>query len=82
MRNKMHGRSRGGMLLEVMVAGMMVAIAALGTAAALVSGIALEQRSERTLSEVVTAENILDQIRYESMNDFEEVSVTYRNASR
>ena len=53
-----------------MVAGSFLAIASLGLAAAMVSGLTLESGSRRTLNCVATAENLLEQMRFRSRTDF------------
>jgi len=68
-------------MVEVLVTGMMVAVASLGAAAALISGLTLEQRSERTMAEVATAENIMERIRYKSMIDFDAVSTDFLDST-
>ena len=76
-----HVGARGALMVEVLVTGMMVAVASLGAAAALISGLTLEQRSERTMSEVATAENIMERIRYKSMTDFDAVSTDFLDST-
>jgi len=68
---------RGFALIEVMVTGIIVGTAALGAAVALVSGISLEARSERTMTEVATAENVLARIRHTSQSNFPTLPDTY-----
>jgi hypothetical protein len=56
-----------------MVAGSFLAIASLGLAAAMISGLTLEEGSRRTLNRVATAENLLAQMRVKSQDDFPRV---------
>jgi len=56
-----------------MVAGSFLAIASLGLAAAMVSGLTLESGSRRTLNRVATAENLLEQMRFRSQTDFRRI---------
>jgi Tfp pilus assembly protein PilV len=74
---KKHAGKRGTMLLETMVTGVMVATASLGAAAALVSGLSLEQKSDRTMSEVATAENLMERIRHSSQTDFTQMRTDF-----
>lgn len=62
MKPRKYIGARGALMIEVLVTGMMVAVASLGAAAALISGLTLEQRSERTMAEVATAENVMERI--------------------
>ena len=80
MKPRKHIGARGALMVEVLVTGMMVAVASLGAAAALISGLTLEQRSERTMAEVATAENVMERIRHKSMTNFEELSNEFRDS--
>jgi len=76
---KKHAGTRGTMLIEVMVTGVMVATASLGAAAALVSGLTLEHRSDRTMSEVATAENLMERIHHSSRTDFKKMRTDFHS---
>jgi hypothetical protein len=58
---------------------MVVATASLGAAAALISGLTLEARSDRRLSEVATAENVMARMRHASFTDFESIHEGYHD---
>ena len=68
---------RGMALMEVMVTGVIVAAASLGAAVALISGLSLEAKSGRTMSEVATAENVLARMRHTSESNFPALHSTY-----
>jgi len=79
MKNLKH--ARGAMLIEVMVTGVLVATATLGAAGALISGLTLEASSDRTMSEVATAENLLVRIRHASESDFAGMHLSYDSST-
>ncbi len=68
---------RGSTLLEVIVASSFLAVASLGLGGAMVSGATLENQASRTLSEVATAENLMEQIRHQSWTKFSGVVNDY-----
>ncbi|MHC4954310.1 MAG: hypothetical protein ACYTGZ_10500 [Planctomycetota bacterium] len=87
MRNNQRS-ARGALLVEVLVSGALVATAAVGAAAALISGLMLEAQSERSMSEVATAENLIARMRYASAEglggmaaDFHEQTFASRESS-
>jgi len=69
--------TRGSTLLEVIVASSFLAVASLGLGGAMVSGATLENRASRTMSEVATAENLMEQIRHQSWTNFSGVVNDY-----
>ena len=69
--------TRGCTLLEVVVASSFLAVASLGLGGAMVSGATLENQASRTLSEVATAENLMEQIRHQSWTKFSGVINDY-----
>ncbi len=70
-------KTRGCTLLEVVVASSFLAVASLGLGGAMVSGATLENRASRTMSEVATAENLMEQIRHQSWTKFTGVVSDY-----
>lgn len=66
----MRKATRGCTLLEVVVASSFLAVASLGLGGAMVSGATLENQASRTMSEVATAENLMEQIRHQSWTNF------------
>jgi len=67
------GGQRGSLLVEVMLAGSMIAISALGLSAAMVSGLTLGAQSRSALDGVTTAENLMEQARATSQANFAQV---------
>jgi len=67
------------MLVEVLVTGMLVATASIGAAAALISGMVLQDRSERKMGEVASAENLMSRMRILSSDGLNGMATEYHS---
>lgn len=63
------------------MAGSFIAISALGLSAAMVSGLTLEQEASTRLSQVATAENLIEEMRLNAGRDFSQLPAKYDGAS-
>ena len=70
-------KSSGFSLLETVAVSALLAVSTMGLASALVSGTALTDQAHRRMSQVATAENVLEQIRQTSMGNFIGVADEY-----
>ncbi len=70
-------KSSGFSLLETVAVSALLAVSTMGLASALVSGSALTDQAHRRMSQVATAENVLEQIRQTSMGNFIGVAAEY-----
>ena len=68
---------RGSSLLELVMAGSFIAVSALGLSAAMISGLTLEHSANSRMSQVATAENIIEEMRLTAVADFNGLNSRY-----
>ncbi|MFQ5844012.1 MAG: hypothetical protein ACE5JG_03400 [Planctomycetota bacterium] len=79
--SRQHSRTSAFAIIEVLISGSFIAVAALGLSGALVSGVTLTDHAHRTMSRVATAENLMEQIRQSSQTSFNTLATDYDGTS-